>query len=435
MRAGAVTHSLPALPDWQPRWRQGVLEYPVHYVRGGTSTGLVLWAPLVPETPALREALLRHLLGVPQAGSRPGNLQTSGLGRGVATSNKAFIVQGQADGSLRTTLAQLAADHPGVDWSVNCGNLSSALPLWARDVGLLPLPEGGGSASLVLDNTNTGTRSQARIRADRRGWLATTVMPGVDGAYPAVDLFLDNPVGAKTGRLLPTGVVYDEIDGKRVSCLDVAVPMVIARAADFGKTAHEPVAALAADAEFLAALQRLRVAAGLRMGLRHADGRPYSAADLARSETVPKMCIVGEPRAGGHLAVRYFTPQTVHASMAVSGGCCLAAAALQPGSVAQAVAQGLPVTGDGAAQVAVVIEHPAGLLEAVVAGVWTPQGLALQQAAYRRSAQILMRGHVPLYQASEALVQAVLACGEEVARRGARLSPAPWRETGAKQKA
>ena len=73
-----------------------------------------------------------------------------------------------------------------------------------------------------------------RMRRNSDGTFLTAEIPGVDGAFPAVDLFLANPVGAKTGQLLPTGRAVDEIAGYRVSCVDVAVPMVIARASDFG---------------------------------------------------------------------------------------------------------------------------------------------------------------------------------------------------------
>ena len=64
---------------------QGIFEYPVLAVRGGTSTGLVLEAGLVPEDAALRDELLRHLMGVPLSGENPGNRQTTGLGRGTPT--------------------------------------------------------------------------------------------------------------------------------------------------------------------------------------------------------------------------------------------------------------------------------------------------------------------------------------------------------------
>src|SRR6516225_12189750 len=95
----------------------------------------------------------------------------------------------------------------------------------------------------------------------------------------------------------------------------------------------------------MAALRAVWVEAGLRMALKGAGNCPMTADELAQSETIPKVCIVGPPRGAGHIAVRYFTPQTAHRSMAVSGGCCLAAAALVPGTVAHEIAQGLPPAG------------------------------------------------------------------------------------------
>ena len=43
-----------------------------------------------------------------------------------------------------------------------------------------------------------------------------------------------NVAGSSTGSLLPTGQAVDNIDGIEVTCMDVAMPMVIARASDFG---------------------------------------------------------------------------------------------------------------------------------------------------------------------------------------------------------
>jgi 2-methylaconitate cis-trans-isomerase PrpF len=194
------------------------------------------------------------------------------------------------------------------------------------------------------------------------------------------------------------------IEGVAVSCVDVAVPMVIARAADFGKTAHEGVRELAADAEFMQRLKTVWVEAGLRMGLRRKDGTPMSREDIARSETIPKVCIVGEPRAQADIAVRYFTPQTVHGSMAVSGGCCLAAATLIPGTVAHGIAP-KPVAARG--EIPVHIENPAGILSTVVEAERAGDTLRIHSAAYQRSTQILLAGTVPLYNASPALVAAL----------------------------
>ena len=402
--------TLPFSTTFRPRLHHGIVEFPVHHMRGGTSTGLVLWDAFAPQDRPLREELLRLLMGVPRAGRNDGNRQITGLGRGTPTSNKVFFASVDKEKNvLVSTLAQLAHNHGGVDWGVNCGNMSASLQLWAIDTGLtstLPAPAADGYSALAIHNTNTGVTTVSRMRTHANGAFDTATIPGVDGAYPAVDLFMQDPVGAKTGRLLPTGAVVDIIDGIAVSCVDVAVPMVICAASAFGKTAHEPIADLAADAAFMARLRTVWTGAGLRMGLKNSDGSLMSAADLAHSETIPKICIVGVPRHGGHIAVRYFTPQQGHASMAVSGGCCLAAAVLMPGSVAQAVAPGLHARSTFS-DILVGIENPAGILDATVDCRMVGGALDIRSAAYRRSAQILVRGHVPLYGASAELTAAL----------------------------
>ncbi|HEY2617500.1 MAG TPA: PrpF domain-containing protein, partial [Acetobacteraceae bacterium] len=392
--------------DPSPRLRGGVIEFPVLHVRGGTSTGLVISEHWAPREQDLREELLRHLMGLPLEGTRAGNKQITGLGRIVPTGNKVFFARLDADGNQRrivSTFAQLAADKASIDWSVNCGNMTAALPLWALDTGQVEPVGAGDALEIDIYNTNTGVTAGSRMRIAADGSFVAAEIPGVDGAFPGVDLFLANPVGAKTGRLLPTGRPVDEVAGYAVSCVDVAVPMVIARAADFGKTAHEKIEELEADRDLMTALRAVWVEAGLRMGLKGADGGPMTADQLARSETIPKVCIVGPPQGAGHIAVRYFTPQTAHRSMAVSGGCCLAAAALIPGSVAHGIARGLPTVGAAFSEVDVGIENPAGVLEATIDARMAPSGLEVRKAAYRRNTQILLRGHVPLYRASDAL--------------------------------
>lgn len=400
----------PALPPAPPSvlYRNGTIEYPVHHMRGGTSTGLVLWDRLAPTNLSLREELLRLLMGVPAAGRLPGNRQITGLGRGPATSNKVFFADiDEVDGQtqLISTLAQLAADHPTVDWSVNCGNMSSALQLWAHDTGMAQGEE------IVIRNTNTGVMTRSRMKRLADGRFDSAEIAGVPGAFPGVDLFLQRPTRAKTGKLLPTGQPVDWIEGRWVTCLDVAVPMIIARASDFGKTGYEPPAALYADDAFMAALRATWVGAGLHMGLSKRDGSLMTAQELLHSETIPKICIVAPPQHGGQITVRYFTPQTAHASMAVSGGCCLAAATLLPGTIAHDVGHDLPALRSDLAEYRIGIENPAGILEATVVANDAEKPMTIDSVAYRRSAQILLRGHVPLSGASAALVAALKAIG------------------------
>jgi 2-methylaconitate cis-trans-isomerase PrpF len=187
--------------------------------------------------------------------------------------------------------------------------MSAALPLWALDTGQAEPADTGEAFEIDIFNTNTGVTAGSRMRVAADGGFVTAEIPGVDGAFPRVDLFLANPVGAKTGRLLPTGRPVDEVAGYAVSCADVAVPMVIARAADFGKTAHEKIEALEADRDFMAALRAVWVEAGLRMALKGragADDRGRTGAERDDPENLHRRSAAR----GGHIAVRYFTPQT-----------------------------------------------------------------------------------------------------------------------------
>ena len=390
------------------------------HVRGGTSTGLIIWDRIAPKQLDLREELLRHLMGLPLQGSTSDTKQITGLGRGYPTSNKVFFAEMTTDAAggpqIVSTLAQLAGGKSQIDWSVNCGNMSAALPYWAIDQHFLPR-QLNGKGEVKIFNTNTNTTMIGRVTLAGDGFSVARI-PGVDGEFPGVDLFMTNPVGAKTGKALPTGSAADSFGKFTVSCVDVAVPMVIARASDFGKTGTEPVKDLRNDDVFFSALKTLWIEAGLKMGLKGKGGQPMTAEELANSETIPKVCIVGPPVNGGNISTRYFTPQEGHATMAVTGGCCLAAACLMPGTVAHDLAQGLPGLAGTPSEVRVDIENPAGVLSATIEGRQTNSETKITRAAYKRSAQILMRGYVPVYRASAALKHAL----GDIAANGAALA-------------
>ena len=399
-----------AIDGLAPRFAGGTLEIPVYHARGGTSTGIVLLADHLPPSVALREEVIRNVMGVPLAGQVAGNRQITGLGRGITTSNKVFILDAcdRPGFDLESTLAQLAADKAAIDWSVNCGNMTAALPLVAFETGLAaPRP---GRNRLRILNTNTGIATDAAIEMPRPGapLAADTAMPGVMGRWPGVALSLVEPVGSRTGKLFPTGARRETIEGVEVSCLDFAMPMVIVRAGDLGRRADEAPEDLERDPDLRARMQPLWVAAGLAMGLER-DGRRMTAEELAVSETVPKICLIATPTAaeaakGAHLRARYFTPQTCHRSMAVTGGSCLAAAALIPGTVAHDAAAWLDGLGPEPQNREVGIGNPAGVLPAVIRGARSGSDVRIDRAAYMRSAQILIRGHTPIYHASAALL-------------------------------
>ncbi|MDD9927692.1 MAG: hypothetical protein OXR03_17855 [Rhodospirillaceae bacterium] len=393
-----------------PRFFDGVLEIPVYHMRGGTSTGILLYEPHLPSDLALREELIRHVMGVPQEGEVDRNAQITGLGRGIPQSCKVFIVSDsdRDDADIQSTLAQLAPTKAAIDWSVNCGNMSAALPVFAAQVGLVSLTPGTNRVRIFNTNTGVVTHALLDMPEPDQPVASETEIPGVIGQWPGVQLALLEPVGAKTGRLLPTGNPTDMIDGVEISCTDLAVPMVIVRAADMGKTAAESPEELDADSAFKARLQRIWVEAGLKMGLKGKSGAPMTEAELAASETVPKICIVAPPSAeertrGANIRVRYFTPQAGHKSLAVTGGACLAACCLIPGTVGHEMVEGLEGLGPEESDHVVRMANPAGLLKATIAGAMRDGEITMPSAAYERSTQILLRGHTPIYNASSGL--------------------------------
>lgn len=400
--------------DTGPFLQDGVLHFPVSHMRGGTSTGVLLWGAHLAPFGELREEIIRKIMGVPESGEFKGNKQITGLGRGPATSNKVFIIE-PGDGvraDFNSTLAQLAAEKSAIDWSVNCGNMSAAIPMFLLHNGLLRA--GDPSTDVRIFNTNTTVVTDCKVRTPGGVPVvpADTEIPGVHGRFPGVELSLRDPVGAKTGLLLPTGRVRDVFDGIEVSCIDVAVPMVILRADAVGLRGDESVASLNANGPLRSRLRAIWVQAGLAMQLKK-KGVAMTADELAASETVPKICLVSPPTQGGHISARYFTPQESHASLAVTGGCCLAAACLIAGTTANDIAEGLEPLTAHAAERAVAMENPAGILRARVFGRHVAEGEpAFPWVAYERNAQLLMDGFFRIHRPSDALVDAVCALGQ-----------------------
>jgi 4-oxalomesaconate tautomerase len=150
------------------------------------------------------------------------------------------------------------------------------------------------------------------------------------------------------------------------------MPTVVLRASDIGVRGDETPAELEADDDLRAALERIRIEAGERMGL----------GDV-RDATVPKMTMVSAPRDGGALSTRTFIPHRCHTSIGVLGAASVAVAALLPGSVAE----GIAVPSDGAR---LAIEHPTGALEVEV----ELDGLDVVRTAIVRTARPIMDGVV-----------------------------------------
>jgi 2-methylaconitate cis-trans-isomerase PrpF len=344
-------------------------------MRGGTSRGPYLLASDLPAEPAERDRVLVSIMGSGH------ELQIDGIGGGHPLTSKVAIVghSQRPNADVDYLFAQASITEPVIDTSPNCGNMLAGVGPFAIEAGLIPATD--PETRVRIYNVNTGKLIEAIVQTPGGAvtYEGTTMIDGVPGAAAPIRLSFLDAAGSKTGRLLPTGQVRDRILGVEATCIDMAMPLVILRAADLGKTGHERPAELDADDSFFERLEAIRREAGALMGLGDVGGR-----------VIPKPVLVAEPEAGGTLAVRYFTPRACHRAVAATGAIGIATASVLPGSLAHEIAGPTP-PGPTAR---VVIEHPAGRipieLELAAAGAETP----VLRASLVRTARRLFAGTV-----------------------------------------
>ena len=160
--------------------------------------------------------------------------------------------------------------------------------------------------------------------------------------------------------------------------MDVAMPMVIARAEDFGLSGHETAEQLDTDRAFFERMEQIRLAAAMQMGM----------GDCAQSVT-PKFALVAADERINHMTVRYFMPWKTHPTLAVTGSQCLASCALTPGTVAYPLMQS-----SGATPIHVILNHPMGSMEVITDYQIRDNEFIHRSAGLVRTARKLAAGQV-----------------------------------------
>ncbi len=115
------------------------LKIPAIYMRGGTSKGTFFKLDDLPasaKAPGVgRDTLLLRVVGSPD----PYGKQTDGMGGATSSTSKVVIVSKseQSDHDVDYLFGQVAIDKAFIDWSGNCGNLTSAVGSFAVSFGLI----------------------------------------------------------------------------------------------------------------------------------------------------------------------------------------------------------------------------------------------------------------------------------------------------------
>ena len=384
------------------------LRIPATYMRGGTSKGVFFRLQDLPEwaqTPGpQRDALLMRVIGSPD----PYGKHTDGMGGATSSTSKCVIIgpATQPDHDVDYLYGQVAIERAFVDWTGNCGNLSTAVGPFAISNGFIPvdrIPENGTVAVKVWQK-NIGKTIIVHVPI-RNGVVQETGDFELDGVtFPAAEIVLEfidpSDDGGDNGAasMFPTGNVVDDlvvpgIGTLRATMITAGIPTIFVNAADIGYRGNELQGDINSDSAALQRFEAIRTAGALRMGIIR------EVAEMASRQHSPKVAMVAPPMdfvssAGKSVAadamdlqVRAMSMGKMHHAMMGTASVAIATAAGVPGTVVNAAAGGQ--VGD-----AVTFAHPSGLLR-VGAQVTNEDGhWVVRKAIMSRSARVLMEGLV-----------------------------------------
>jgi len=382
------------------------LRIPATYMRGGTSKGVFFRLedlPAAAQVPGLaRDALLMRVIGSPD----PYGKHTDGMGGATSSTSKCVIIgpSTRPDHDVDYLYGQVSIDSAFVDWSGNCGNLSTAVGPFAIANGFIDaarIPQDGTVAVRVWQ-ANIGKTIIVHVPV-AAGQVQETGDFELDGvAFPAAEIVLEfvDPAdeGEGGGAMFPTGNLVDDLDVPgvgtlRATMINVGIPTIFVDAASIGYTGAELQEAINSDAKALAMFETIRAHGAIRMGLID------DIADAAKRQHTPKVAFVAPPRdhvvssgkavaaADIDLLVRALSMGKLHHAMMGTAAVAIATAAAIPGTLVNLAA-------GGGVRTSVRFGHPSGTLRVGAEAVEVDGQWSVAKAIMSRSARVLMEGAV-----------------------------------------
>lgn len=376
------------------------------YIRGGTSKGVFFRLQDLPERcqvpGAARDKLFMRVIGSPD----PYSAHIDGMGGATSSTSKCVILSksSQPGHDVDYLYGQISIDKAFVDWSGNCGNLSTAAGAFALHAGLVDparIPD-NGTCVVRIWQANINKTIIAHVPVTN-GQVQETGDFELDGVtFPAAEIvleFLDpSDDGEEGGSMFPTGNLVDDLEVPGVgtfkaTMISAGIPTVFVNAEDIGYKGTELREDINSDPEQLARFEKIRIAGALRMGL------IKTPEEAATRQHTPKIAFVSPPKdyrtssgkqvqAGDvDLLVRALSMGKLHHAMMGTAAVAIGTAAAVPGTLVNLAA-------GGGERTAVRFGHPSGTLRVgaeakQVDGEWT-----VTKAIMSRSARILMEGWV-----------------------------------------
>lgn len=348
---------------------------PYILIRGGSSRGPFFNRK---DLPADLESLSDVLVSALGSGHP---LNIDGIGGGSAVTTKVAMLSPSDDdwADVDYFFAQVSVEDRLVDFKPTCGNMMIGVGPAAIEMGIVEATSDETKVKIRAVNTGAMVESTVQTPDGTVSYQGSTAIDGVPGTAAPVVLDFHEVTGSMTGALLPTGNARNTIDGIDISCVDFAMPMVIASAASFGLTGHETREELDANKSFFVKMEKIRLQAGELMGM----------GDCSKSVT-PKFGLIAKAQhSTASLATRYFMPWATHPTLAVTGSQCLAACASIKGSVAE----GLLDIGQQD-QTTLTLEHPLGSMDVALRRILKDGELVPSSAGVTRTARKLAQGEV-----------------------------------------
>ncbi|MGQ3045489.1 MAG: 2-methylaconitate cis-trans isomerase PrpF [Niveispirillum sp.] len=375
---------------------------PATYMRGGTSKGVFFRLDDLPEPCRVpgtaRDRLFLRVIGSPD----PYGQQIDGMGGATSSTSKCVILSKstRSGQDVDYLYGQVAIDSAFVDWSGNCGNLSTAAGAFAIHAGLIDpalVPE-DGICTVRIWQANIGKSIIAHVPV-AGGKVQETGGFMMDGVtFPAAEIVLEFLDPAEAGdALFPTGNPVDELDfeGRRLNAtlINAGIPTIFVNAADIGFRGTELQGDINKDREALARMEALRTVGALRMGLIR------DAGEAARRQHTPKIAFIAPPadyvsssgkavQAGEiDLLVRALSMGKLHHAMMGTASVAIATAAAIPGTLVN-------LSAGGGTRNEVCFGHPSGTLRVGAEAALIDSRWQVTKAVMSRSARILMEGWV-----------------------------------------
>lgn len=382
------------------------IKIPATYMRGGTSKGVFFRLQDLPascQVPGTaRDKLFMRVIGSPD----PYAAHIDGMGGATSSTSKCVILSksSQPEHDVDYLYGQVSIDKAFVDWSGNCGNLSTAAGAFAIHAGLVEparIPDNGVCVVRIWQ-ANIQKTIIAHVPVSN-GQVQETGDFELDGVtFPAAEIvleFLDpSDDGEEGGSMFPTGNLVDDLEVPGVgtfkaTMISAGIPTVFVNAEDIGYQGTELREAINGDPAQLARFEQIRVAGALRMGL------IKTAEEALTRQHTPKIAFVSPPKSyqassgkqieAGEvdLLVRALSMGKLHHAMMGTCAVAIGTAAAVPGTLVNLAA-------GGSEREAVRFGHPSGTLRVgaqakQIDGQWT-----VTKAIMSRSARILMEGWV-----------------------------------------